>query len=172
MLQWHFPFPLIHNLCPFPLSKRKHFTFNMTLNHLNMHKHVISGICMKEKIKAQSVMTGRSGIKVPLGNADTATFAQHSPLPCNPLCGLPAALVVQKQKAVVSGATQLAAGTILALTGEGGCFLSTAAKSTSLYSFPGWLSMCCLILFSVQKWKSTGFVTWPPALFTGCPEEK
>lgn len=80
MLQWHFPFPLIHNLCPFPLSKRKHFTFDMTLNHLNMHKHVISGICMKEKIKAQSVMTGRSGIKVSLGNADTATFAQHSPL--------------------------------------------------------------------------------------------
>lgn len=59
----------------------------------------------------------------------------------------------------VSGTSRLSAGSTLALTGEGGCFLSTAAKSSSLYSFPGWLSPWCLILFSVQKWKSTGFVT-------------
>lgn len=98
-------------------------------------------------------------------------YAQHLPLLCTyQLRGLPAAHAKGESWLILQTTTWLLA--ILILTGEEGCFLSTAAKSTSLYSFSGWLSPCCLILLSVQKWKSIGFVTWPTVLFTGCPREE
>ena len=111
------------------------------------------------------------------GNADTQWANSYV---CTTLASLTVALFAgyqqhaccKSRKMMMSRISQLTAGNILVLTGEGGCFLSTAAKSSSLYSFPGWLSTCCLILFSVQKWKSIGFVTWPTVLFTGCPKGK
>lgn len=94
---------------------------------------------------------------------------------CSHVCTTPATPVVTSLRVLVQALhneQELSAGNTLVLTGEGGCFLSIAAKSTSLYSFPGWLSTFCLILASVQKWKSTGFVVWPPGLFIGCPRGK